>query len=135
MKKKKLQPHLSVNTEQQMEQFLKDYFLDPSTSLADHHQFRIDIYETDTDWIVEASMNELLSSEITVRIVNNRLTINAQKHSYRKPSPFPLLTRTIDFPFPIIYNCVTAAFQNGILEIFISKSEAGPGKNRYITLP
>ncbi|WP_251550644.1 Hsp20/alpha crystallin family protein [Neobacillus muris] len=134
MRKKKVQPNLSVDAEQ-MEQFLKNYFLDPLTSLADQQQFRIDIYETEENWIVEAFMDELLSSEITVKIADTQLIINAQKHTYTNPSSFPQRSRTIDFPFPIINHCVTAAFQNGVLEIFISKTEAGQGKNRYITLP
>ncbi|WP_042456710.1 Hsp20/alpha crystallin family protein [Neobacillus dielmonensis] len=134
MRKRRIQSKLSVDDER-MERFLREYFLDPLTSLADHNQFKIDIYETENDWIVEAYMNDFSSSEITVKITGNRLIINAQKHSYTNPSPFPQRNRTIDFPFPIIDHCVTASFENEVLEIVISKTNAGQGKDRYITLP
>ena len=117
----------------QMEMWLKNYFLDPLTSYLDQTQFRIDLYETEKEWIVEAILSEYNSSEITVFIEKDKLTIHAAKH---KPfSKKHKRSRTIDFPFLIIKQKVSAAFKNGILEIFISKSEKEPRKNRFITLP
>lgn len=134
MKKKNLPRNYVVDFEK-MEKWLTNYFLDPSTTHCDLYQFRIDIYETETDWIVEASLDEYVSSEIKVKTENTQLVITAQKHSYTFPSRHPKKTRTIDFPFSIINHCITASFQNNVLEIFISKINNGSGKNRYITLP
>ncbi|WP_286232022.1 Hsp20/alpha crystallin family protein [Neobacillus mesonae] len=117
-----------------MDQWLRDYFLDPKTEHDDHTLFKIDIYETDDHWIVEAVLKDYVSSEIKVRIEDTDLLITAQKHA-SLTSPFPKKERTIQFPFKIIHHCVTAFFQNGILEIFLSKTQNGLGKNRYITLP
>ncbi len=50
----------------QMEMWLENYFLDPLTSYLDQTQFRIDLYETEKEWIVEAILTEFNSSEITV---------------------------------------------------------------------
>jgi HSP20 family molecular chaperone IbpA len=116
----------------QMEKWLENYFLDPLTSFYDQSQFRIDLYETAKEWIVEAILTEFTSSEITVFIEEKELTITAVKHplSYHKKK-----VRTIAFPFKIINQKVTATFKNGILEVFISKSEKDLKKNRFITLP
>lgn len=116
----------------QMEKWLENYFLDPLTSFYDQSQFRIDLYETAKEWIVEAILTDFTSSEITVFIEEKELTITAVKHplSYHKKK-----VRTIAFPFQIINQKVTATFKNGILEVFISKSEKELKKNRFITLP
>lgn len=116
----------------QLEKWLKTYFLDPLTSYFDHTQFRIDLYETDKEWIVEAILNEYESSEITVFIEEKRLIITALEHSSPKNQK---RVRSIDFPFQINKQNVTALFTNGILEVLISKTEKGLGKNRFITLP
>lgn len=116
----------------QMEKWLENYFLDPLTTFNDQSQFRIDLYETAKEWIVEAILTDFTSSEITVFIEEKELTITAVKHplSYHKKK-----VRTIAFPFQIINQKVTATFKNGILEVFISKSEKDLKKNRFITLP
>lgn len=132
MKKKKAPQLQSIDFEL-VENWLKNYFLDPLTSQCDLTQFRIDLYETDEDWIVEAVLNDYVSSEITVKTEDNKLVMTAQKHAYSFPCPKKV--RTIDFPFPIIDHKVCATFNNGVLEITISKTEKGLGKNRFITLP
>jgi HSP20 family molecular chaperone IbpA len=116
----------------QMEEWLKNYFLDPLTSFCDQSQFRIDLFETEKQWIVEAILTDFNASEITVLIEDKVLTITAAKH--QPSSKQRRRIRTIDFPFHIINQKVTAFFNNGILEIIISKTERELGSNRYITL-
>jgi HSP20 family molecular chaperone IbpA len=116
----------------QMEEWLKNYFLDPLTSFCDQSQFRIDLYETAKEWIVEAILSEYQTSEITVFIEEKKLVISASKHTL--PANHHKKVRTIDFPFQIINQKVTATFKNGILEVFISKIEKELRKNRFITL-
>jgi len=116
-----------------VEKWLENYCLDPLTSHDDLTQFRIDLYETDQEWIVEALLTEYNSSEIKVFIEDNKLVITAVKSS--TPSNELKKVRTIQFPFQVIYQKVKAQYINGILEVLISKSEKGLGKNCYITLP
>lgn len=117
----------------QMEEWLKNYFLDPLTTFLDQTQFRIDLYETYQDWIVEAILTDYDSSEITVFIEKDKMTISAIKPhgAAQKQSK----QRVIDFPFQIITQKMTATFAYGILEVFISKTDTEIGRNRYITLP
>ena len=116
-----------------VEKWLENYCLDPLTTQDDLTQFRIDLYETDQEWIVEALLNEYNSSEIKVFIEDMKLIITADKSS--TPSKQQKRVRTIQFPFQVINQKVTANYINGILEVLISKSEKGLGKNCYITLP
>jgi HSP20 family molecular chaperone IbpA len=116
-----------------VEKWLENYCLDPLTTQDDLTQFRIDLYETDQEWIVEALLNEYTSSEIKVFIEDKKLVITADKSS--TPTNQQKRIRTIQFPFQVINQKVTANYINGILEVLISKSEKGLGKNCYITLP
>ncbi|WHX98258.1 Hsp20 family protein [Neobacillus sp. DY30] len=116
-----------------VEKWLENYCLDPLTTQDDVTQFRIDLYETDQEWIVEALLNEYNSSEIKVFIEENKLVITAVKSS--TTSNQQKKVRTIQFPFEVINQKVNANYINGILEVLISKTEKGLGKNCYITLP
>ncbi|MGX6443358.1 Hsp20/alpha crystallin family protein [Neobacillus sp. K501] len=116
-----------------VERWLENYCLDPLTTQDDLTQFRIDLYETDQEWIVEALLNEFNSSEIKVFVDEKNLIISAGHQSTSSHSQKRI--RSINFPFRVINQKVTANFVNGILEVFISKTEKGLGKNRYITLP
>ena len=116
-----------------VEKWLENYFLDPLTSYYDQTQFQIDLFETDQEWIVEAILSDFKASDLQVYIEEKKLTISAT-------NPPPYLpnhkrSRSIEFPFYINEQDISAAFTNGILEIFISKTKKGSGKNRYIILP
>ncbi|MCL6572844.1 MAG: Hsp20/alpha crystallin family protein [Bacillus sp. (in: Bacteria)] len=116
-----------------VEKWLERFVLDPLTSYYDETQFPIDLYETDKEWIVEAILNDFKASEIKVYIEETRLMISASK----SPPSTKLSNRirSIDFPFQVTKQAVSAGFTNGILEVCISKIDKGLGKNRFITLP
>lgn len=116
-----------------VEKWLENYCLDPLTTQDDLTQFRIDLYETDQEWIVEALLNEYNSSEIKVFIEDSKLVITAVKSSIHSNQQKKV--RTIEFPFEVIHQKISANYINGILEVLISKNEKGSGKNCYITLP
>lgn len=122
--------HFVIN--EQMEKWLKRFFLDPSTSYFDQTQFQIDIYETEEDWIVVSILEGYESSDITVFVDGNKLVISAASPSILSNKK---RIRVIEFPFQIRNQMVKAFFCNGVLEVFISKFETGLMKNRFITLP
>lgn len=127
----------SSNNEDLIEKWFENYFLDPLTSYYDQTQFRIDLYETDKEWIVEALLTDHESSDITVYVDEKKLLITGKSNSL--PSSIDqdqqICSRTIEFPFPVNSYKINAAFHNGILEIFISKSDKEYKKNRFIPLP
>jgi HSP20 family molecular chaperone IbpA len=116
-----------------LEKWLERFVLDPLTSYYDETQFQIDLYETDKEWIVEAILSDFEASEIKIYIEEKKLIISALK--YPPSTKLPKRIRSIDFPFQVTNQAVSAGFTNGILEIFISKIDKGSGKNRFITLP
>lgn len=120
-----------------MEAWLENYFLDPLTTYEDQMQFRIDLYETDQEWIVEALLDDFEAYEITVAVQSKELSIKAAKHPLLPSSIHPKrIMRCIQFPFAIVNHKITAFFQNGILEVHLSKKETDRvGRNRFITLP
>lgn len=117
---------------EEMEKWLQHFFLDPLTSYYDQTQFRIDLFETENEWIVEALLHDSCSSDITVYVECQNIMITAKMNSDKSSRKY---IRSIEFPFQINQQKITASFQNGILEIFISKKEQVHRKNRFITLP
>lgn len=117
-----------------MEEWLENYFLDPLTSYIDQTQFRIDLFETEKDWIVEALLKEYESSDVTVCIEDKIMTISINNIPSSE-TDVQRRFRTIEFPFSISRQKITASFQNGVLEVLISKEDKDMKKKRSIKLP
>ncbi|WP_312093942.1 Hsp20/alpha crystallin family protein [Niallia sp.] len=103
-----------------MDEWFKNHFLDPLTSVLDETEFRIDVYETEKEYIVEALLPNCQPSDIHLSVEKNLLTIKAIlqdtiSHEEKR--------RTIDFPIPITQNPIHAVYTNQILEIFIKKEK------------
>lgn len=118
-----------------IEKWLENYFLDPLTSYYDQTQFRIDLFETDKDWIVEALLPDFCSSEIKVYVEDKKLLITVKRNPYSIDQVQISRSRSIEFPFQVNCQKIMATFHNGILEVFISKLDKVFRKNRFITLP
>lgn len=118
-----------------IEKWLENYFLDPLTSYYDQTQFRIDLYETDKEWIVEALLPDFSSSDIKVYVEDKKLFITGKRCSFSVDQVQINRSRSIEFPFQVNCHKIMATFHNGILEVFISKLDKEFRKNRFITLP
>jgi spore coat protein M len=103
------------------DKLMEQFFLDPNTSVLDQFTFRIDVYECNEEYVVEALFNEKKPKKIKIRVNGDQLLITAlvsNKHTLREVES---LERTVPFPFPINRKKITAAFSNAILEIKVSK--------------
>lgn len=107
--------------------FLKDFFLDPHTSYLDQQQFRIDLYETHNEMIVEALLDGYNKDHISVYVNDYQIDIKATMGKTTKQ-------RSVYFPFKISNRYVHAVFQDGILEVFIRMDIISDGKNRFIPI-
>lgn len=115
----------------EMEKWLRKLYLDPLTSYLDDTTFRVDIFETDKEYIIEAMLTDYESDDISVCLTDKHIEIKAnQKENATKETKL----RIIDFPFKVINKEVRANFSKGILEIYISKEHPGSGKDRYISI-
>lgn len=107
---------------EQIDKWLESYFLDPLTSYYDQTQFQIDLYETEKEWIVEALLSDYLSPVITVLAQGSKCIITAKEIGISNVDQ-QWRRRIIQFPFLIINQKIYATFENGILEIHISKEK------------
>lgn len=117
-----------------MEKWLENFFLDPLTSYLDQTAFRVDLFETDTAIIVEAFLPGYSHSHLSVFVNDHSMTISANNQVENTANSSDVRMRRVDFPFSISDREILAVFQNGILEVFISKKIIGKGKNRHIPI-
>jgi HSP20 family molecular chaperone IbpA len=110
------------------EKWLESFFLDPFTAILDQTQFRVELYDTQTEVIIEALLPQYLSSQIDIYLDVSSVIIKAKSSSNHTKE------RMITFPFHINSLKVGASFSNGILEIFISKIHQVKQMNRNIPL-
>lgn len=94
--------------------WLDSLFLDPLTSFLDESIFRIDVYETESTYIIEALIEEERYHQIEVASTEDDLIISAigknDGLSYSRKLKLPKITT----PFQITH-------QQSILEIIIEK--------------
>ncbi|MCS0790150.1 Hsp20/alpha crystallin family protein [Cytobacillus pseudoceanisediminis] len=119
----------------ELEKWMEDYYLDPLSSYLDQITFRIDLYDTEAEIIVEALLTGCVPKDVTVSLKENTVIIKAVKIDETDPirCSKPCM-RKVKLPFSVIKNKVSANFSNEILEILINKNEAGPGCDRDISI-
>jgi spore coat protein M/HSP20 family protein len=110
------------------EKWLESFFLDPFTAILDQTQFRVELYDTQTEVIIEALLPQYVSSQIDIYLDVSSIIIKANSSSNQTKQ------RMITFPFRINSLKVEASFSNGILEIVISKIHQVKQMNRDIPL-
>lgn len=103
-----------------MDEWFKNHFLDPLTSVLDEAEFRIDVYETEKEYIVEAFLPNCQAGDIHIAVKKNLLIIKAFLQDSISSEE---KRRTIDFPIAITQNPIHAVYTNQILEIFIQKEK------------
>jgi HSP20 family molecular chaperone IbpA len=114
-----------------VEEWLENFFLDPLTSYQDETIFRIDLFETAEEYIVEAMLPKTKKSNITVKLENENIIIDVTSDHHNKEI---VKQRKISFPFSIIHYDVNAIFESEILEIIINKEKICNGRNRVISI-
>ena len=112
-----------------VEEWLENFFLDPLTSYQDETIFRIDLFETAEEYIVEAMLPQTKKSNITIKLEHENIIIDVASDCHNKEN---VKQRKISFPFSIIHHDVNAIFESEILEISINKEKICNGRNRVI---
>jgi HSP20 family molecular chaperone IbpA len=110
------------------EKWLESFFLDPFTSILDQTQFRVELYDSDTEVIIEAMLPNHRSSQIDVYLDGSNVVIKVCS-SFNVSKE-----RIITFPFNINSQKIEATFSNEMLEIIISKIHQVKQMNRKIPL-
>lgn len=119
----------------ELEKWMEDFYLDPLSSYLDQITFRIDLYDTEAQIIVEALLTGCASKDVTVSLKEDSVIIKVAKiYDTEVSLRCQPCMRKVKLPFSVINKKVSADFANEVLEIFINKNEAGPGCNRDIII-
>jgi spore coat protein M len=112
------------------EKWLEILFADPFTDYLDETMFRVDVFETGEDYIIEAELPHYAAQQIQVKCHDNAVIIQTyEKNEVCKE-------RTVLLPFSLADKHVSAYFEKGVLEVHISKEIIGEcGENvKYIPI-
>lgn len=105
-------------------------------SLTQLRPFRIDLYETDSEVIVEAEMPGYSRDQIQLEIIGNQLQIeaensvvremkNEQTKYHNKEKSSQRVKRVVSLPVAVSEQDTTASLADGILKVTMPKSKRG----------
>lgn len=129
-----------VTLRQAMDRLFEDSFIRPSrfTSLfGEGAEMPIDIYQTDEDVVVKASVSGIKPEEVEVTITGDTLTIKGEtkteeevekENYFRKERSYGAFSRSILLPSSLQTDKAEATFENGVLTLTIPKAEESKPK-------
>ncbi|MBO1510150.1 Hsp20/alpha crystallin family protein [Metabacillus bambusae] len=121
-----------------IEEWMTQFFTDPFTSLLDEHTFRVDLFETSEDFIIEAELGETKKKEdiqITTCIEKIKISVQSNvSNENEEEKNNEEIARTITLPYSIEDKEIIAAFNHGILEIKIAKNSSCEQKRNTIQI-
>jgi HSP20 family molecular chaperone IbpA len=109
-----------------IDKWLEMLFLDPLTSFLDETAFRLDIFESANQFIIEVDIPEH-SSKLTVCLKENTIMISIVCEG-------KLRTRQVDWPFDVRENKVVANVSDQVVEIIIEKETTLEPVDRQIEI-
>lgn len=101
----------------------------------------VDIYETETEFIVKAEVPAVKRSDIDIRILNNRLIIKGERKPnrvvtegyHRIERAYGRFQRSFLLPASVDRNEINASLGDGVLSVVLSKKRGGIPKHLEIT--
>ncbi|WP_377889074.1 Hsp20/alpha crystallin family protein [Alkalihalobacillus sp. R86527] len=111
-----------------------DFFKDPFSNLLPQQAFRVDLYETNTAFIVEAELPGISKDQIKVEPLGDGLRIsiesdrfqeerNDKQKYYKQERAYSSTSRIIKLPYTFSMENMKGKYKNGILEIKIPKKD------------
>ena len=129
-----------VTLRQAMDRLFEDSFVRPTrfTSLfGEGAEMPIDIYQTDEDVVVKASVPGIKPEEVEITITSDTLTIKGEtkteeevkkENYFRKERSYGAFSRSILLPSSLQTDKAEATFENGVLTLTIPKAEESKPK-------
>jgi HSP20 family protein len=108
----------------------KPYTLD--TNLVPH----ADIYEENDQLVMKTELPGISKEDVNITLQGDRLTIKAEKKEavvedaacYTRERQYGQYLRSVTLPFPVKEDEISATFENGVLELRLSKAEESKTK-------
>jgi HSP20 family protein len=117
-----------------MSRLLEESFISPTRFEPFRRAFPVDIRETDTEYVLEASLPGIKPDEMEITALENTLTIRATRkyaeekkeagRYVRREQYVGEVSRTIGLPGTIMPDKITAAYEHGVLTLHVPKAEA-----------
>lgn len=109
-------------------QTIDDFFKNPFP----FSYFRVELVETDTEYMVKAELPGIKKEQIQLDIFHRSIIItvhneeewtkeNSKQNKVKKQHSVQKTSRTIPFPHPINEKMINAAYENGLLQIRVAK--------------
>jgi spore coat protein M len=120
-----------------IEEWMTQFFTDPFTTLLDEHTFRVDLFETSEEFIIEAELGEKTKKDnIKIAAYKEKIKISLcpNINQNNDENSTDVISRTIKFPYKVEEKVINATFSNGILEIKIGKHGQSSNKNSTISI-
>jgi HSP20 family protein len=115
---------------------LFDTVFDPSTGTASGQARRwtpaMDLLETEDAFVLRADLPGMSEDDVSIELEDNLLTVSGERKSehgegregfYRVERAFGAFSRSLTLPKGVDAEAVSAAFDNGVLEVRIPKPE------------
>ncbi|MCH1625649.1 Hsp20/alpha crystallin family protein [Ferdinandcohnia quinoae] len=116
-----------------LEEWMKQFLDDPYTNWIDENQFRVDLFETQDEYIVEAELSGYQAQQIVITIINDTMNIQVKKIN-EPPQDEVISQRLVTLPFDLEKKKISALFRNEILEIFIKKKGKRKKKKNQVKI-
>lgn len=124
--------------------FIRNFFNDDFFSMMDniHESFKVDLKETDDNYMVEADLPGVNKDAIDIEYFDNQLTISAKRDEaiedkrenyVRRERHYGKFTRSF-YLDNVDENRIDASFNDGVLRIILPKLNKGNGKKRRINI-
>jgi HSP20 family protein len=116
-----------------MDRLLRDSFVGPSTAgRRDLASVALDVYETDEELVVKATVPGIKPEDIKVTVVGSTVTIEGEtkcedevteEHYVLRERSFGRFSRSVTLPRSVNAEGATAEFEHGVLTLSIPKAE------------
>lgn len=105
---------------------------------------KIDMRETDMEFVVEAELPGVAEDDLDVQVSDNMLTIRGEKRFEKKEDKgdeyhyleraYGSFARSIPLPFDVDPDSVEAVFKNGVLTLTLPKPPGDTARSRKIAI-
>ena len=120
-----------LSLRQAMDRLFEESFVRPGVAWGEGALVPMDVYATDDDFVLEASLPGVKPEEVDITVENNTLTISGETRSSRTEEGATILqeirrgrfTRTMTLPAGLEPDKARATFEDGVLTLRIPKAE------------
>lgn len=125
--------HEIVSLRDAMDRLFQESFIRPSSRMLGREgAFPLDVYETDNEFVVKASLPGMKPEDVEITMTGDLLTIKGetkveeevkQDNYYLQERKYGSFVRSVTIPVPVKADKADARFENGILTLTLPKAE------------